>query len=173
MPRAEPDPLERWTADRDLGPLAAADAERVRAAVAALADEAEAAHPAVDEDRLASVANALRLAGHGALDSAFARRLAERPDAARLDVTATLLRGLWRGGAPSPEAVERLRVAHEAAPLEESADASAVLALATALEAGLPEPLRSAVRADLEAAAERPRRHPGVGPAVSRALRGG
>jgi len=173
MPRAEPDPLERWTADRDLRALAAADPGTVTKAVTALAAEAEAAHPAIDEDHLLSVANALRNAGHGTLDGVLTRRLSERPDAARLDVTATLLRTLWRGGGPDPQAVEALRAARAAAPSDESADAAALLALATALEAGLPEPLREAVRGDLAAAARQPRRHPAVGPVIERALRGG
>ncbi len=173
MPRAETDPLERWTADRDLRALAAADPGAVTNAVTALADAAETAHPAVDEDHLLSVANALRNAGHGTLDGVLARRLGERPDAARLDVTATLLRGLWRGGGPDPDAVATLRAARAAAAFDESADAAALLALATALEAGLPEPLRDGLRDDLAAAARQPRRHPAVGPVIERALRGG
>jgi hypothetical protein len=112
---------------------------------------------------------AVKLAGarRDEVASTVTEWLAEQPSPARLDAGAVLLDGVWTprpGAAPvDPRHVEVLLDARDAVGRDdEAAEASALLALATAVRATEPGPVRERALAELRSAATRPQPHPGV-----------
>jgi hypothetical protein len=146
-----------------------------RAGLRRLAAEAAAEHPALDEDRLLSLAVKLARSRRDEVAATLTEWLAEDASPARMDVAAVLLRGVWKpreGAAPvDPRHVEALIDAHEALPVEdEAAEASFVLALATAVQAMPDGPVRARSMRALQVASKRPWRHPGVEATLARVL---
>jgi hypothetical protein len=153
--------------DPEIVALRDADAATLRRGLRALADQAADEHPAVDEDRLLSLGVALGRARRDEVAVTMLEWLGERPAPERLDVAAVILRGAWKprqGAAPvdSGHVAALLDVSEAVRGADEAADASLVLALATAVQE-IPEgPVRARAMGALRAASEQSWRHPGV-----------
>jgi hypothetical protein len=161
--------------DPDVIALRDGDPAALRAGLRRLAAEAAADHPGLDEDRLLSVAVKLARSRRSEVAGTVVEWLAEDPSPARMDAAAVLLRGIWKpreGAAPlDPRHVEALMNAGDAMPAgDEAADASFVLALATAVQAIPEDPVRARAIRVLREASERRWRHPGVQPTLARVL---
>jgi hypothetical protein len=153
----------RWIERRDETALARATSAEAAAATVRLADAVAAEHPAIDADQLISAGFAVLRSGHGAAAAqAVVPWLSAQPTVARLDVASLLLQGLFvhagRGAQRAePDAVEALLDACRLLSASDGVCPSAWIALAAALRALHPSPLRARVLEALRGAVQDPR----------------